>query len=164
MPVGHFTISPLSTSGCSWNEQYYLICRNYIDAFWNSLWVNSGNAIQSQFLVTTTGSCSENSSLSINKKPSCCWDDRLMAPNQTSRFSLSWPWDDPLKHNRGQRSRCIFINWAMVNKFFYRHPGPRSNRWEDMRHFHFRVLEMTLSRSSKVKFVADSERPIMTSQ
>jgi len=32
-------------------------------------------------------------------------------------------WKNPLKVNRGQRSRCNFINWAMVNIFVYRHPG-----------------------------------------
>ncbi len=32
------------------------------------------------------------------------------------------------------------------------HPGPRSNRLDDTGHLHFRDLEMTSSRSSKVKF------------
>ncbi len=36
----------------------------------------------------------------------------------------------------------------MVNIFVHRHPGPRSNRLDDMGHFHFRDLEMTPSRSS----------------
>ena len=67
-------------------------------------------------------------------------------------LSLSWPWNYPLKVNRGQRSRCSFINWTMVNLFVYRHPGPRSSRCEDLRQFHFRDLEMIRSRSSKVKF------------
>jgi len=35
-------------------------------------------------------------------------------------------WKNPLKVNRGQRSRCNFITCAMVNIFVYRHPGPRS--------------------------------------
>ena len=68
------------------------------------------------------------------KTPSCCWDGRLMAPYQSYRLSLSWPWNDPLKVNRGQRSRCTCLNWAMVNIFVYRRPTPRSNRWDDMRH------------------------------
>ncbi len=40
----------------------------------------------------------------------------------------------------------------MGNIFVHRHPGPRSNRLDDMGHFDFRDLEMTPSRSSKVKF------------
>ncbi len=36
-------------------------------------------------------------------------------------------WENPLKINGGQRSRCVF-NWALVNIFVYRHPRPRSNR------------------------------------
>ena len=47
------------------------------------------------------------------------------------------------KVNQGQRSRCTFINWAMVNIFVHRHPGPRSNRLDDTGHFHFRDLGMT---------------------
>ncbi len=58
-----------------------------------------------------------------NKKPSCCWDGRLMAPYQYYRLSQSWPWNDHLKLSRGQRSRCTFINLAMVNIFVYRPPG-----------------------------------------
>ncbi len=53
-----------------------------------------------------------------------------------------------LKVYQGQRSRCTFINWAMVNNFVYRHHGPRSNRLDAMLDFHFRDLEMTPSRSS----------------
>ena len=37
-------------------------------------------------------------------------------------------WKTPLKVNRGQRSTCALIDWATVNIFVYRHPGPRSNR------------------------------------
>jgi len=40
----------------------------------------------------------------------------------------------------------------MLNIFVHRHPGPRSNHLDDTGHFHFRDLEMTSSRSSKVKF------------
>jgi hypothetical protein len=57
----------------------------------------------------------------------------------------------------------------MVNIFVYRHPGPRSYRWDDTGPFHFRDLEMTSSRSSKVKFVcgfwkwkADIDFPIVS--
>ena len=64
-----------------------------------------------------------------------------------SFVTLKWA----LEVNQGQRSRCTFISRAMVNIFVYRHPGPRSNRWDDTGHFHFRDLEMASSRSSKVK-------------
>ncbi len=57
-----------------------------------------------------------------------------------------------------------FINWAIVNIFVLRYPGPRSNRLDDTSNFHFRDLEMIPSRSSVVKFFADSESPISTSQ
>ena len=89
----------------------------------------------------------------VYKKPSCCWDRRLMAPYQYYRLSQSWPWNDPLKLNRGQRSRCTFIHWATVNIFVYRYPGRRSSRWEDMRHFHFHDLVKPLKGQprSKVK-------------
>jgi hypothetical protein len=39
----------------------------------------------------------------------------------------------------------------MVNSFVYQHDRPRSNRWEDMRHVHFRDLGKTPYRSTEVK-------------
>ena len=76
--------------------------------------------------------------------------------------TLKWP----LKVHQGQRSRCTYINWAKMNIFVYRHPGPRSNRLDDTGHFHFRDLEMTASRSSEVNFFcgfwkADIDFPIV---
>ncbi len=59
----------------------------------------------------------------------------------------------PVKVNQDQRSSCTFINWAMLNICVHMHLGSRSNRLDDTRHFHFRDLEMTSSRSSKVKFL-----------
>ena len=50
-----------------------------------------------------------------------------------------------------------------MNIFIYMHPGPRSNR-HDTDRFHFCDLEITSSKSSKVKFFMDSESPISTSQ
>ncbi len=35
-------------------------------------------------------------------------------------------WNDTVKVNRGQRSRCIFINWTMVNIFVSGTPGLRA--------------------------------------
>ncbi len=51
---------------------------------------------------------------------------------------------------KGQRSRCTFINWAMVNIFVNMHPGPRSNRLDEG-HFDFRDLEMTPKGQSRSK-------------
>ncbi len=48
--------------------------------------------------------------------------------------------------------QCTFINCAKVNIFVHRHPGSRSNRLNQMGYFHFRDVEMTSSRSPKVKF------------
>ena len=45
----------------------------------------------------------------------------------------------------------------MENIFVYYHPVPRSNRLDDTGHFHFCDVEMTTSRSSKVKLFTDSE-------
>ena len=140
----------------------------------------------------------------MNKKPSYCGDGRLMAPNQFTwrsrsskvfngkhdfylsgirrhmRFSLSWPWNYPVKViqcqiyvwpcsdlqmtskkvMQGQRSWRIFTKSAIVNIIVYMYPGPRSNHLDDPGHIHFRYLE----RSAEVKFFADSESPISTSQ
>ena len=55
-----------------------------------------------------------------------------------------------------------FTKSAMVNIFVYWHPDPRSNRLDNTGHFHFRDLEITSSRSSKVKFwKADIDFPIV---
>ena len=48
-----------------------------------------------------------------------------------------------MKINQSQRSRCTFINLAMMNILVYRHSGPSSNRYDDTGHFHFRDFEMT---------------------
>ncbi len=50
----------------------------------------------------------------------------------------------------------------MLNIFVNMYPGPRSNRLDDTGHFHFRDLEMTFSKSSKVKFwKVDIDFPIV---
>ena len=56
-----------------------------------------------------------------------------------------------MKVNKGQRSRCTFINFAMVNISVW-HLGHTSNRQDDTGDFHFRDLEMTSSRPSKGTF------------
>ena len=47
----------------------------------------------------------------------------------------------------------------MENIFCYRHLWPTGNGLAALGDFHFRDLEMTLQRSSKVKVIADSESP-----
>ncbi len=81
-------------------------------------------------------------------------------PMQSLCMTLKWP----VKVNQGKSSRCTFINWAMVNIVVYMHSWPRSNREDATGQFHFRDLEVTSSRSSKVNLFAYSERPISTSQ
>ena len=48
---------------------------------------------------------------SVDKKPSYCWDGRLMAPNQSYQFSLSWPWNDPFKVVKGQGTLLLIGQW-----------------------------------------------------
>jgi hypothetical protein len=82
----------------------------------------------------------------------CIGTTGLGAPlRRYASLSLSLPEKTRLKVNRGQRSRCVFINWAMVNIFVYRQPGPRSSRSDDMRYFHFRDLEKTIKGQSRSK-------------
>ena len=61
----------------------------------------------------------------------------------------------PVRHT-GQTHQCLTpVRHTSVwhTSFVHRHTGPRSNRLDNTGHFHFRDLEMTSSRSSKVNFL-----------
>ena len=65
-------------------------------------------------------------------------------------MTLKWP----AKVNQGQKSRCTFVNWAMVNISVYRHHGPGTTDRTIRPIFTFVTLtiEMASWRSFKVNF------------
>ena len=60
-------------------------------------------------------------------------------------------------HARSKVMMHFYQVGVTVNIFVYKHLGPRSNRYDTTLDFHFFDLEMTRSKSPKVKCFGDSE-------
>ncbi len=129
-----------------------------------------GTSIPLPYPPTEKGTASEGQAHTANLSAQRTLHKSSSVESATTEQNTSPPLDtvQPPPHNITEREpgHGHYGAWSstMLNIFVHIHPGPRSNRLDDAGHFHFSDLEMTFIRSPKVKFFADSERPISTSQ
>ncbi len=81
--------------------------------------------------------------------------DLEITPWKLSNVKFVYDFESPVNVNQGQRSRCTFVKWAMVNISVYRLHGSGATDKTIRTIFTFVALtiEKTSSRSSNVNFL-----------